>query len=447
MQHDQLPTEHQPTFGATVTILFSDIRGFTEFTDAHGDAAAYRMVRQHNALIEEQVAQFGGQVVKTAGDSWMVSFTGARMALNCAIGMQRVITGSTDFDDSGQRLQIGIGVNTGEPVREAGDFFGSTVNLAARICAAAGPGQILLSETVRQLVGKLEQAEFVDRGLHQVKGFREPQHLYELDWQGLAAPQTESDSSSSGAPEPLPRRIAPARRRRFLFFAAAVLAVVLVCAAGAYALVSRSAASSLAAADDFNDLSKALFLDNQQGTVRSGSEQAAWKYQYQSGALVVEVFSPSPATSGQPALGPKIEARGEFRQNIAVEVSASATRSAQQAEYGVDYDLPGGVTYRFVIIPASTQYFLFMVSGAAPRTLASGRTNVIQSGAAANRLRYEVRGNAMQLSINGNDINVARDPGLSARPAGVGVHVAVAGQPAEGAVEVHFRNFKVYTLP
>ena len=72
------PPQEEPepgvTFGSTVTILFSDIRGFTEFTESRGDEAAYRMLQQHNTLVQEQIALYGGHVVKTLGDSFMVSF-------------------------------------------------------------------------------------------------------------------------------------------------------------------------------------------------------------------------------------------------------------------------------------------------------------------------------------------------------------------------------------
>src|SRR5919197_1777844 len=62
-------------FGATVTIFFSDIRGFTEYTNQYGDEAAWRVLRQHNALVSKQIELFGGRVVKTQGDSFMVYFS------------------------------------------------------------------------------------------------------------------------------------------------------------------------------------------------------------------------------------------------------------------------------------------------------------------------------------------------------------------------------------
>src|SRR5262249_49081344 len=82
----------------------------------------------------------------------------------------------------GTRIAVGIGINTGEPIYEGGDFFGSTVNLAARVCAAAGPGEILVSETTRYVASRIDGIEYVDRGLHELKGFQDPQRLFVVSW-------------------------------------------------------------------------------------------------------------------------------------------------------------------------------------------------------------------------------------------------------------------------
>lgn len=168
--------------GATVTIAFSDIRGFTEYTEQHGDEAAYRVLQQHNGVVRNQVDLFGGHVVKTQGDSFMVAFPTARSAIQCAVAIQRALASTQT--EPGTRIALGIGINTGEPIREGSDFFGGPVNLAARICAAAGPGQIFVSETTRYVTGRIEAVDFLDRGLRDLKGFQEPQRLYEVRWAG-----------------------------------------------------------------------------------------------------------------------------------------------------------------------------------------------------------------------------------------------------------------------
>jgi len=177
---ESAPTASVP-YSGTVTILFSDIRGFTEYTEQYGDEAAYRVLREHNAIVRKQIEALGGTVVKTQGDSFMVSFSTARGAILCAIAIQRAI-GERSQSETGARIAVGIGINTGEPIEEGGDYFGSMVNLAARICAAAGPGEIFVSEPTRQVAGRLEGVEYVDRGLRDLKGFQEPQRLSEVRW-------------------------------------------------------------------------------------------------------------------------------------------------------------------------------------------------------------------------------------------------------------------------
>lgn len=187
--------------GGTVTILFSDIRGFTDYTEQYGDEAAYRILQEHNAIVRKQIEAFGGAVVKTQGDSFMVAFPTARGAILCAVMTQRAIAGANQ-NQSGPRIAVGIGVNTGEPIQEAGDYFGSTVNLAARICAAAGPGQVLIAETTRDVAGRIESIDYMDRGLHELKGFTEAKRLSEVIWRsptgaapagGEAAPAGEAE--------------------------------------------------------------------------------------------------------------------------------------------------------------------------------------------------------------------------------------------------------------
>jgi len=75
-------------FGPAVTILFTDIRGFTSFTDRHGDEAAFRMLAEHNELLHEQIELHGGHVVKTEDDSFTVAFEAARAAITCAMAIQ-----------------------------------------------------------------------------------------------------------------------------------------------------------------------------------------------------------------------------------------------------------------------------------------------------------------------------------------------------------------------
>src|SRR5437879_9816422 len=186
--------------GSTVTILFSDIRGFTEYTEQYGDEIAFQVLQEHNEIVRRHIGAFSGKVVKTQGDSFMVAFTAARGAVLCGAASQREVAEQAQ-GESGTRIAVGIGINTGEPIYEGGDFFGSTVNPAARVCATAGPGQIFVSETTRHVAGRLDGVEYIDRGLHELKGFQDQQRLFEVAWKAVppGVPDEAEISAVEGA--------------------------------------------------------------------------------------------------------------------------------------------------------------------------------------------------------------------------------------------------------
>src|SRR2546426_7642676 len=196
-------------FGGTVTIFFSDIRGFTEHTEEFGDDEASRIVREQGTIVRSRIKAFGGAVVKTQGDGFMVAFPTRRSSDLCAIAIQRTVA-EASRNQTGPGIAIGIGINTGEPIRqEDGDYIGGTVNLAARICAAAGPGQILVAESTRYVAGRIElrrsdggAVEYVDRGFHELKGFPEAKRLFEVTWNPAAFGEpTASDEPPAAGEE------------------------------------------------------------------------------------------------------------------------------------------------------------------------------------------------------------------------------------------------------
>jgi class 3 adenylate cyclase len=158
-----------------VTILFTDMVGSTDLTQRVGDDKAQEAVRKHNSVVREALKEHGGNQIKHTGDGIMASFGSGRRALDCAVSIQRALV---DQDS----VQVRIGLNAGEPVAEEDDLFGTSVQLAARVCAKAEPGQILVSNVVRELtMGK--GFLFADVGDVAQKGFEDPVRLYEVKWQ------------------------------------------------------------------------------------------------------------------------------------------------------------------------------------------------------------------------------------------------------------------------
>jgi len=170
------PAQPAPSAGAVHTILFTDLTSSTALTRRLGDAKAQELVRAHNAIVREAVAAQGGSEIKHAGDGIMASFPTASGALECAAAIQRAVAQRAD-----DNLAVHIGLNAGEPVAEERDLFGTSVQLARRICDHAASGQILVSNVVRELAAG-KGFLFADIGEVVLRGFEEPVRLYELRW-------------------------------------------------------------------------------------------------------------------------------------------------------------------------------------------------------------------------------------------------------------------------
>ena len=152
----------------TVTILFTDLVGSTAWFDRIGDEAAHELRRRHFAMLRRAVADHHGVEVKSLGDGLMIVFSSAAAAISCAVAMQRAARRSND------PVELRIGIETGEPVREGADFFGRPVIVARRLCDAAQGGQILTSELVRDLAGSGGAEDFERLGSLALKGLSEP---------------------------------------------------------------------------------------------------------------------------------------------------------------------------------------------------------------------------------------------------------------------------------
>ena len=162
------------------TILFTDVEGSTALTQRLGDAKAREVLREHERMVREALNAHGGSEVKTLGDGFMASFSSATKALECAIAMQRAFAARNESAE--EPIKVRVGLNAGEPIAEDDDLFGTAVNEAARITAAAMGGEILVSNVVRELA-KGKDFLFADRGEASLKGFDEPVRLYEVRWQ------------------------------------------------------------------------------------------------------------------------------------------------------------------------------------------------------------------------------------------------------------------------
>ena len=151
------------------TIVFTDIVGSTELTQRLGDHAAMAVVELHDRVVRDALARTFGREVKHLGDGMMGVFVSATDAVRCASAVHAALRATTD--DVVEPLEVRVGAATGEPLERNGDFFGTTVQMASRLCAVAEPGQTLVSSSV---VEGCEGHRFRDIGERTLKGFPQP---------------------------------------------------------------------------------------------------------------------------------------------------------------------------------------------------------------------------------------------------------------------------------
>ena len=155
----------------TRTIVFTDIVGSTRLTQELGDAGILPLIEAHNEIVRAALKYSSGREVKHTGDGIMASFVSAASAVQCAI---RVLTDLASHPQNSRKqvLQLRIGAASGEPLERHGDFFGSTVNLAARLCAHADPGQTLVCQSTAAACR--DSLRFKEVGALSLKGFEQP---------------------------------------------------------------------------------------------------------------------------------------------------------------------------------------------------------------------------------------------------------------------------------
>jgi len=163
----------------TVTIVFTDVVDSTLLIARLGDSKWVELIRRHNRLIEEVAAAHGGVVVETQGDGSMLAFSSARRAVACAQAIQDGI--AREFGELLPPIRVRIGMHTGDAIKDADHFFGTTVHYAARVASHAVAGEVLVSSAVYELVnGSTPSVNFHASREVQLKGIAGQHRLYAL---------------------------------------------------------------------------------------------------------------------------------------------------------------------------------------------------------------------------------------------------------------------------
>ncbi|MEY2567158.1 MAG: hypothetical protein QOE35_1687 [Actinomycetota bacterium] len=160
-----------------LTVVFTDLVGSTAMIERLGDARARTLMDEHDRVVRDAVKQSGGTEVKSTGDGFLLSFPSVARALSCTVRVQAALLERNR--GASEPIEVRVGVNAGEPMSADDDLHGAVVNMAARVCARAEGGQVLVTNVVRELAAG-KGFVFADAGTAELKGFAEPVQLYEL---------------------------------------------------------------------------------------------------------------------------------------------------------------------------------------------------------------------------------------------------------------------------
>jgi class 3 adenylate cyclase len=152
--------------------LFADIAGFTALTEAHGDEKALELVEEFAETVRAELPQVGGTCVKTVGDALMLRVPDAGAALRLGLWITR------DAMSGPQAPSVRVGCNYGPAVERGGDYFGATINVAARVSALAGGGEVLVTGHTAALAPDLEGVLYESRGRQVLRNVAEPVEIF-----------------------------------------------------------------------------------------------------------------------------------------------------------------------------------------------------------------------------------------------------------------------------
>jgi class 3 adenylate cyclase/streptogramin lyase len=212
----------------TVTLLFSDIEGSTQLQHRLGPRY-HEVVAEHRRLLESAFAEHDGVVVDRQTESFFVAFPRARYAVAAAAAAQQSLHDHAWPD--GAEVKVRMGIHAGDPEVAGDRYVGLAVSRAARICASAHGGQVLLSSSARGLLADHDRAALRSLGSYQLKDFAAPEPISQLVVDGL--PSQFPPLRSEAAPS----------RRKWLLIAVAVLLLVGAIAGGVIALTSGGSSS------------------------------------------------------------------------------------------------------------------------------------------------------------------------------------------------------------
>ena len=161
-----------------VAILAADIEDFSGHME-RDESGTLTVLSNHRLIIDASIAEYGGRITSTAGDSVLAEFASVVSVINCAVQIQDLLADENAQLDEAERLFLRIGINVGDVMMKDGDIFGDGVNIAARLESLAEPGGICVSRGVRDHLRKHPIA-FADLGEQKVKNIAQPVRAFKV---------------------------------------------------------------------------------------------------------------------------------------------------------------------------------------------------------------------------------------------------------------------------
>ena len=171
-------------------ILAADVAGYSRLMGVDEEGTLAQLKAHRRELIDPEINEHRGQIVKTTGDGMLIEFTSVVDAARCAVNIQRGMAERNAGVDQDKRIEFRIGVNLGDIIIDGGDIFGDGVNVAARLESIAEPGGICISEDAfRQIRGKIDNA-CEDLGEQRLKNITNPVQAYRVRLHDRAGPKS-----------------------------------------------------------------------------------------------------------------------------------------------------------------------------------------------------------------------------------------------------------------
>lgn len=163
------------------TFLFADLAGFTALTEAMGDRDAAELAGEFCEAVRELLPEHRAQEVKAIGDALMIRGDQASEAIRLGLRVVHEVGGKHFFPT------VRVGMHTGPAVERNGDWFGATVNVAARVSGLARGGEVLVTEATRKAAGDAGDVDFHERGRQALRNVEEPVLMYAAVWRRLGS--------------------------------------------------------------------------------------------------------------------------------------------------------------------------------------------------------------------------------------------------------------------